>query len=196
MKTVIRLFWCALLIGSIAVVVLMMGGCGSRKRTLETTEKSVETFKAEKSNELQEKNIVSESIAFGKSETITLTENQDIALTQADAEKEITLTDANGRVTKIKGANALISSRKETMSKKDTFGQNLSKIDLSKTVKSDESTAQSTETEKAKAVAVDRKTGIPWWLWIIAALALVAYLIASFYKKSLDPFGFFGRKTS
>jgi hypothetical protein len=136
-----------------------------------------------------EKNVKTNISTAAKTETHSITENSDVSLTQADPDKEITLIDPQGRVTKIKGANAVISSRKETMTKKDTFGQSLSKIELSKSAKKSETNLKERATSKNKSVSKEKKGKFHWW-WIV--IALVLYLAISYLRKTLNPLGWIG----
>lgn len=115
-----------------------------------------------------------------------LEENSDVSLTQADPDKEITLIDPQGRVTKIKGANAVISNRKETVTKKDTFRQKMSKNKLTKNIKKTQTDLKERAISKNKSISKEKQGKFPWW-WIV--IALVLYLAISLLRKSFNPLG-------
>jgi cytoskeletal protein RodZ len=170
-------------------LVMWATSCGGKKKLVQKSEFSTEIAKVERVNELAEKNVKTNISTTQKTETHSITENSDVTLTQADPEKEITLIAPDGSVTKIKGANAVISSRKETITKKDTFGQILSNIDKSKTTKNSETDLKEKTTRKNKSVSKEKQGKFPWW-WIV--IALVIYLAISIFRKSFNPFGWVG----
>jgi hypothetical protein len=170
-------------------LVLLATSCGGKKKLVQKSEFSTEIAKVERVNELEENSVVKDYLTTQKTKTHSITENSDVSLTQADPDKEITLIAPDGSVTKIKGANAVISSRKESVSKIDTFGQKMSKIDKSKTAKNSETDLKEKTTSKNKSVSKEKQGKFPWW-WIV--IALVLYLAISYFRKTLNPLGWIG----
>jgi hypothetical protein len=170
-------------------LVMWATSCGGKKKLVQSSEYSTEIAKVERVNEITENHIVEFNNMVVKTETHSITENSDVTLTQADPDKEITLIAPDGSVTKIKGANAVISSRKETITKKDTFGQILSKIELSKSEKKTETDLKEKTISKNKSVSKEKQGKFPWW-WIV--IALVLYLAISYLRKTLNPLGWIG----
>ena len=169
-------------------LVLWATSCGGKKKLTQKSQFSTEIAKVERVSELTEKATVKESLTVQKTETHSITENSDVTLTQADPDKEIILTDPQGRVTKIKGANALISIRKKTVRKKDTFGQKMSKTDLTKNVKQTETDSKEKTTAIEKNVSKEKEGKFPWW-WLI--LIAIFYLGFSLWRKSVNPLRWF-----
>src|SRR5690606_4052490 len=93
------------------LAVIFLCSCGSKKKLVEK-----EKVKTEQTSSLHESTIkeTKKDSSGTKTETkVSITDESTIELTQADPNKEITLIDENGKETKIKGANAVISKRKE-----------------------------------------------------------------------------------
>jgi hypothetical protein len=170
-------------------LVLLATSCGGKKKAVQVSEVSTEIAKVERVNEITENHFVELNKMVAKTETHSITENSDVSLTQADPDKEITLIDPQGRVTKIKGANAVISSLKESVSKIDTFGQKISNIDKSKTTKNSETDLKEKTTSKNKSVSKEKQGKFHWW-WIV--IALVLYLAISYFRKTLNPLKWIG----
>lgn len=180
-----RLLRIAFLLLMVWLVLLAMG-CGGKKKLVQKSEFSTEVAKVERVNELTENNVKTDISTSSKTETHSITENSDVSLTQADPDKEITLIDPQGRVTKIKGANAVISNRKETVTKKDTFRQKMSKNKLTKNIKKTQTDLKERAISKNKSISKEKQGKFPWW-WIV--IALVLYLAISLLRKSFNPLG-------
>ena len=120
----------------------------------------------------------------------SVSEDNVVQLTQADPNKEITLIDSRGRETKIKGANAIISTRKEE--KKEDVKETvvLNKVENEKKdIKAEQSKKENIQTNKRNSDA-EIKRGFPWWILILIG---VVYLIVSYFRKTLNPLGWLKR---
>lgn len=188
MRTFNRFVWFSIFVGIIIVLTLTLGGCGSKKKTVQSSEYSAEIAKVERVKETKEAETKKEIKTESKSESHSITENSDVTLTQGDPDKEIILTDSQGRVTKIKGANAVISTRKETVRKKDTLYSEIKESAKEKTVTEKESDTAIEIKGKDKIINKQKDGRFPWWILILAA---VLYLAVSYFRKTLNPIGWF-----
>lgn len=157
------------------ILLIYFSSCGSKKKLVEKGK-----VKTEQTSSLQESTIKeSKKDSSGtKTETkVSITDESTIELTQADPNKEITLIDSEGKETKIKGANAVISKRKEKVEveSKDSV-QLLVNESLESLVKIETELKQESQTLK-KDLAIER--GFPWWILIII---VVLYGVVSYFK--------------
>lgn len=166
------------------LLVALLASCGSKKKTTQKSKTSTEINEALKVNELTEKGVVKESLTTQNSELHQLTFNSDVRLTQADPDKEITLTDPDGRVTIIKGANALISHRREETHSKDSIVQKTMNKSIEVSTKAIESNTTTKAESKERNTDVVIERGFPWWLLI---LVIVIYSAISIWRKTLNP---------
>ena len=166
------------------ILIISFSSCGSKKKLVEKEKVKIETSTAISQTEIKESKKDSSGT---KTETkVSITDQNTIELTQADPDKEITLIDSEGRQTKIKGANAVISKRKEVakVEMKDSVSLVVNEINETD-LKIETETKQESQTLK-KDLAVKR--GFPWWILIIIA---VVYLAVSYFKKTLNPVSWF-----
>ena len=173
------------------IIVILAGvfmSCGSKKKIVEKESVKIEKAEVTEVVEKTETVAVKDSTTAQKSESHTITENSDVTLTQADPNKEIILTDSKGNITKIKGANAIISTRKADIKTKDTIS-----IKLSETVKF--TTDLVIKKESKESIEKDKtskdlivKRGFPWWILIVLG---VLYGGVSYFKKTINPISWF-----
>ena len=166
------------------ILIIAFSSCGSKKKLIEKEKIKIETSTAISQTEIKE---TKKDSSGTKTETkVSITDESTIDLTQADPNKEITLIDSEGRQTKIKGANAVISKRVEKVEveSKDSVSL-ISNETIQTDLKIETETKQESQTLK-KDLAVKR--GFPWWIIIIVG---VAYLVVSYFRKTLNPLGWF-----
>src|SRR5690606_29920142 len=164
------------------LAVIFLCSCGSKKKLVEKEKIKIETSQTISQEVKTETKKDSSAI---KTETkVSITDESTIELTQADPNKEITLIDENGKETKIKGANAVISKRVEKVEveSKDSVSL-ISNETIQTDLKIETETKQESQTLK-KDLAIKR--GFPWWIIIIVG---VVYLVVSYFRKTLNPLG-------
>ena len=164
------------------ILIIALSSCGSKKKIVEKEKVKIETSTAISQTEIKE---TKKDSSGTKTETkVSITDESTIELTQADPNKEITLIDENGKETKIKGANAVISKRKEMAKVESKDSVVLISNEVAQTdLKIETETKQESQTLK-KDLAVKR--GFPWWIIIIVG---VVYLVVSYFRKTLNPLG-------
>lgn len=164
------------------ILLITFSSCGSKKKIVEK-----ERVKIEQTTAIQEttsKEVKKDSTGTKTETKVSITDESTIELTQADSDKEIMLIDSEGRKTRIKGANAVISKRNETakVERKDTASISLEET-VNSDIKIDSSIKQESQTIK-KDLAVKR--GFPWWILIFIG---IVYLAISYFRKTLNPLG-------
>ena len=159
--------------------------CGSKKKIVEKEKIKIEQIASiDKSETIETKK---DSIAIKAETKVSITDESTIQLTQADPNKEIILIDSQGRQTKIKGANAVISKRVEKVKVETKDSVNLKVNEsLESLVRIKTKTNKESQTLK-KDLAVKR--GFPWWILILIG---VVYLVVSYFRKTLNPLGWIG----
>lgn len=131
------------------LIILLLVGCKTKQKFVEREAVKIERVQETKKDSTVQKDIKTDSIVEKATNTIKITKNTDIELTQADPNKTIILEDSEGKQTKITGANAVIKTRSQLEQTKDTTSIALSKSDKSKTDKSETSkTNESIDTKK------------------------------------------------
>jgi hypothetical protein len=164
------------------LAVVFLCSCGSKKKLVEKEKVRIETSTSISQTDINE---TKKDSTGTKTETkVSITDESTIELTQADPNKEITLIDSQGRETKIKGANAVISKRKEVAKVEMKDSVSLISNEVAQTdLKIETNTKKESQTVK-KDLAVKR--GFPWWIIIIVG---VVYLVVSYFRKTLNPLG-------
>src|SRR5690606_27484921 len=154
---------------TILLIILSFISCGSKKKLVEKEKIKIETSTAISLTEIKD----TKKDSYGtKTETkVSITDESTIELTQADPNKEIKQLDSEGRQTKIKGANAVISKRVEKVEVENKDSVSLISNETSQTdLKIETETKQESQTLK-KDLAVKR--GFPWWIIIIVVVIYI-----------------------
>ncbi len=168
----------------VTMLALVALSCGSRKRSMEKTESKLEVA-AENKTVLD---AVVQNHVVDKSETnvVSATEEKERALDVGPGgEAVIEEFDAAGNLKKKttlrnNGRSGERDARAATETKTTTERTDKSKTDIRAEA---ESKVKSTAQDKAKAVAVDRKGGGVFWLWILLAVIGLLLLVAWFRRR-------------
>lgn len=169
---------------TILLLILICFSCGSKKKIVEKEKVKIEETSNISLNEINE---TKKDSTGTKTETkVSITDESTIELIQADPNKEITLTDANGKQTKIKGANAVLSKRKEKVKVETKDSVSLISNEVVQTDLKIETESKQESQNIKKDLAVKR--GFPWWILIIVG---VVYIGVSIWRKSVNPLGWF-----
>ena len=185
----------AIRVGVILLLLLCLWAtfsCGSKKKLIQKTQFSTEMISVEKMNEVTDQEVKTEMSTIKVSEKKNVSVHENFQGEVSDSQKEATVTVENLEGKKvyryINFKNVRTSVNNSNTITKDSLGQNLSKINVSKT--------QSTHTAKIKEKAsgservsnVNHAAAIPWWVWIILGI----YSAVSIWRNSLNPFKWFG----
>lgn len=164
--------------------------CKSKKKILEKEKLEVFINENKSTTENQKTTTTVKDTNSLKIETVKITSNQKLELTQADPEKVIIIEDETGKKLKITGANAIVSNTnkiEEATIQKDTSTNTTQITDTKKT--EDTKTKIKLKEEKKN---LDLKTsGLPTWVWIvliIIILLIIIYFVARKYLKTQIPF--------
>ena len=178
-------------------MVICINGCGSRKKQKSSEVYIEQVAKKEMENLILKNDTESVETVSEISEQKVDTKIAKFNGTIANPDQPATVEEKTENGVTTRTYRNFITVNTETESKLET------KIDsLQRTVSEKNNTIaelrreleDNSKTEKkTKNLDVERKTGIPWWLWLILALVLLCYGVASYYKKTLNPFGFFNR---
>ena len=104
------------------ILVLLLISCSSKKKITERERIKEDRKEVIKVNQIIKTDIVTDSLFTSKSETIEISETDEIILTQADdKDHTIHFKDNTGRNYTVKGANLTIRNNKSLESKKDTL---------------------------------------------------------------------------
>lgn len=171
------------------IILLSFSSCGSRKKNKASKVRIEQVAKRDMKNIILRNNTKSMEVKEVEKETHSITENNDVELIQADPNKEIILIQPNGDTTKIKGANAFISSRKQIKKEKEKKLDSISFLDKSLMELSQKVESESNIKAVDESLSVDVKRGFPWWILILIG---VVYLVVSYFRKTLNPLGWVG----
>lgn len=164
------------------ILIIALSSCGSKKKLVEKEKVNIEQST---SISQEVKTEIKKDSSGTRTETkVSITDESTIELVQADPNKEITLIDSEGKQTKIKGANAVISKRKETAKVENKDSVSLISNEIIETDLNIE-----TETDITKEnhnLNLDVNRGFPWWILILIG---VVYLVVSYFRKTLNPLG-------
>lgn len=164
------------------ILIIALSSCGSKKKLVEKEKVNIEQST---SISQEVKTEIKKDSSGTKTETkVSITDESTIELTQADPNKEITLIDSEGKQTKIKGANAVISKRKETAKVETKDSVSLISNEVVETDLNIETKTKQESQALKKDLAVKR--GFPWWILILIG---VVYLVVSYFRKTLNPLG-------
>ncbi|WP_417832767.1 hypothetical protein [Terasakiella sp.] len=170
---------------------MAVSGCGSKKKLVEIEKVKVETSSEETVEAISQNDIKTTQETLGKTETETETENETFSGEVANTSKVATVTveKKDGKTVRtyynFKTVNQGESKTKETV--KDTFGQNLSKTDLSKIDISIEAKSEERKATRSVSKDLEVKRGFPWWILI---LVLVVYGVVSYFR-GMNPLKWF-----
>lgn len=165
------------------LTLLFLVSCKTKHKVIEREKVKETTFKTQDIKELKQKDISIKSDVKITSDIVKITENTEIELTQADANKEITITDALGNQTKIKGANISFKKTQTTEQKKDSLIDKSLTTDKKSSITDAKNTENATKDNVNRVAESDVKTTSTWlWVLFILIIALVFY----FNKKTMS----------
>jgi len=179
MKATFRIL---LMLGLMALGTWLVG-CGSKKKTTQRERTKTESVVKETLSKKEVKDIKDSTYTNIGNTKLSIKTNQRIEATQADSSKTITITDARGNVTKIKGANVIISDLSELKQDNDTL--------TTSSVKSDDTTTETSETKDNKEKTESQKrntdtdiTRTGFVTQITIGFLIVGLLVLAYYKRS------------
>lgn len=177
MEKVIRNF-------AIIILVLALGfSCKSKKKLVEKEETAIEVASNTKTVDSLSITKQIDSIVNSSSENIKVEENQEIELKQADENKTITIEDESGKKLTIKGADAIIRSKKVEETQKDTLSAVKNSEEILDQVKGTESSLEVAKTSNKTTRKVDKKSFLGSW-WILGLVAIVILGVRWYLKKN------------
>lgn len=179
MRNVLRI----LLMLGLMVGLTLLAGCGSKKKLTELERTKTEKVVKENISVNEIKNVSdSTSLNIGNNK-LSVSTLKKIEAIQADSSKTITITDSQGNVTTIKGANVIISDLNEVKHNNDTVAETNVKSDknvLKVDVERDNSEKE--KTNKRTSETHIKRTGFVFQITI--GVLIVALLVLAYYKRS------------
>lgn len=190
-KRIIRLMW---LLGIVLIGLLFsmaVSGCGSKKKVVAIEREKVETSSEKKIEVTSQNDIKTTQETVKKIEIENETENETFSGEVADSSKDATVTveRRDGKIVRTY-RNFKTVAQGETKTKetvKDTFGQNLSKTDLSKIDLTQKEQIAEKREKKSIEKDLEVKRGFPWWWLILIAFSIAIYLWIGKLKKTYLP---------
>lgn len=166
-------------------------GCGGKKKLVQKSEFSTEIAVVEKVNETKETEKQEDFQTVTEKETEKTKEAENFTAEIEDPSKPASVkkTEKDGEtkweLENIKNFNA--GKEKEKEKTKDSLGQNLSKNDKSKNIKNSEKDLALKSSGSEEVINKEKSYTIPWWLWVILAIAVIVYIWLSRIKKTYLP---------
>ncbi|WP_417867934.1 hypothetical protein [Xanthomarina gelatinilytica] len=174
---------------------ILMSSCGGKKKLIQKSQFSTEIAKVERVNELTENSTVKESLTVQKkeSESSVSKENLQAEINDPSKPASIKKTEKDGEtVWELDNIKNFNSGRKKKSEKsKDSLGQNLSKIELSKSAKNSETDLKIDASGSEKIVDKQKDGRFTWWWLILIALSIAIYLWIGKLKKTYMPWKWF-----
>lgn len=167
--------------------VLALVGCRSKKKIVEREQIKTEIKTEVKKEENTQKDVKIDSSVNSSKETITLTTQKAIELTQGDPNKEIVVIDHTGKKTSYKGANVVIRDIVKIKKEIDTLSSNLSKTDNSTTSKT-ESVKTEEKTESKKRSTDTKVKTTPTIIGVGIGLGVVGLIIFFYLRRKKRQF--------
>lgn len=174
---------------------ILMSSCGGKKKLIQKSQFSTEIAKVERVNELTENSTVKESLTVQVAEKNNVSIQENFRGEIADSSKQATITVENlgnkkvYTYTNFKNVNS--GSKTSETKSKDSIGQNLSKIELSKSAKNSETDLNIDASGSEKIVDKQKDGRFTWWWLILIALSIAIYLWIGKLKKTYMPWKWF-----
>jgi hypothetical protein len=169
-------------------ILITLIGCKTKKKVTERTHEKKEIVSNIDTKKEEFKDVKKEGVVNSKTETLKITSNNDIELSQADPNKQIIVEDASGNKTVYTGANVIIRKSEIKESKKDTSTIKVSSSDKSIIINTDKSKSISKEGVKKRSSDSESK-GLGFGYVLLIGIALLLFLI---YRNRKTIFRLFG----
>jgi transcriptional regulator with PAS, ATPase and Fis domain len=159
------------------IFIALCSSCRSKKKIVEKSSELVKRDLVTSSLEIETTDFKIKTETRKASETFTVSKNDVLELIQADPNKSITITNANGQTMSIKGANVKISNTAKTSIARDSLNNEITSTgNKTKTTKENTSLNESIKKKKRNTDSDVKTTSTWFWLLlIIIALSYVAY---------------------
>jgi ATP-dependent Zn protease len=159
-----------------------MTSCASKKKITERSNEKTKREEVSSVSSITKNAIKTETSKIKTSEVYLVSKNDILELTQADPEKSITITNANGQSMSIKGANVTITKNENAGKIKDSINSKTLKTDSSSLKRLENKDISESASKKKRSSDVDVKR-TSTWLWIILIIAVVAFIGYRYLKK-------------
>lgn len=154
----------------------MTCSCRSKKKLVEKSSELVKTELAIAEVAIETTDIDLKTKGASVSEVFSVSKNDVLELTQADPDKSITITNANGDKMSIKGANVKISKKESSTVAKDSshLEAELNAINAKNKTKNLQLEASSKKDKRNTDVDIKSTST---WLWLLLIVAVVCFLV-------------------
>lgn len=177
------------------LALIIFTSCGSRKRALDKTKEQTETAIKTETQTFINNDVKKQAEITTKVIQQAQEQEQEFTGEVADPTKPASVMteqkDGKTIQTFTNFKNVSNSSKTANKSNVSDAKSNIAITDNSTKSTKQKEQSKSKESKESKTVQVERKTGFPWWLWLIVALIAGGYVYYSYLKNTYNPLSWF-----